>query len=330
MFNGSLIRTGADYGVWTKVTVSGRCDYQFVSGFGDHNGLLGTLDREGHLYLMESTSELRLVPHGPHLTHVVVAGNDRVAAVLAQEPTSRLGCVVEFSSFANFRTWYGNATPDLNLVIKRYGIPGHVSQLVANATTFACLNHEGEVYTWGDARHRSLGRSSSGQSSGAFAEPGLVHALGGVKVTRISAGGFMTAALSEDGAAYLWGTGSPGKADSIQLLKEIDPSEVALIQILPSDGETTEPLDIRDLAVGDGHIVVLTDDGAVYTAGENTNGQLGLGSTKPFRDTWSRVKTDSRLHCIGVRAGPKCTFAKVSQAGHRADESPNLTALSAS
>lgn len=295
--------------MWSHITVLDQAVEDITNAFGDHNGMLGALDKENRLYLLQDTSELHpaFKPGvSPWITHVAVAGNGSFAASIHKEGSDHFTEVAEFSSYVEFEEWYTAPPEEAVNFGKRHRVPGRPHQLVASATAFICLTEAGEVYTWGDSRHRSLARSTLSPGSKAE-EPGLVEALGGIKIVKISAGSWMIAALSEDGAVYLWGIGTPGKNTCIKTLRDVDSSEVALVDIW--DNEKEDPLDIVDVAVGDGHVVVVVESGRIFGIGENGNGQLGLGDGRCFMEDWVETAMDAGQRWTAVHAGAKCTLA---------------------
>lgn len=159
------------------------------------------------------------------------------------------------------------------------------------------------MYSWGDARYSSLGRSIADAPA---ERPGPIEALGGLKIKKIACGGWLNAALSEDGACYLWGAGAPGTDQTIRCLREAGAGEVVLVELSFERG--TEPLDILDVAVGDNYIVLLAEGNLCFAAGENRNGQLGLGHFDHFVDDWTQIPLGaSRVY--SVVCGPKSTYA---------------------
>jgi hypothetical protein len=303
--NGQIIRHGN-----TNITLNSPLP-DLCSGFGDHNGLLGVLSRkeciafaeesqvEVHTALEDSLSD----DETPSISHLVVAGNGHVVAISksAGSPDS----ILEFTSFDNFRQWFDDEANAYHEPPASHVVPGLVVQLDANVTGFVCLTEDGNIYTWGDARHSSLGRSVSETEA---RSPGLVESLAGIKIKKISTDGWITAALSEDGAAYLIGTATPGTQHSISCLRELDPLQAALVEIKEGD----EELDILDVAVGDGHVLLLTQGGRIFAAGDNRNGQLGLGQkASSFVQDWSEVKVPGQGRCVAVYAGPKSSFFRL-------------------
>lgn len=304
--NGQLIRYGS-----TNIQLESPLPDP-ISAFGDHNGLLGFLNREGKTaFVVGEQVEVHVLStsitpdgHVPCIAHLAIAGNGHVAVAVTSTNSRECG-VMEFDSFETFRWWYEDQANDKYGPTALHNVPSRIAQLIANVTGFVCLTRDGNVYTWGDARHNSLGRSVAETEANT---PGLVDSLAGIKIKKISSDGWMTAALSEDGAAYLFGTATPGTRDSITCLHDIESTEAALVDI----GEGGEPLDILDIAVGDGHVVLLVQNGRVFAAGENQNGQLGLGQNSTrFVQDWTEVEMPGHRQCTAVHAGPKTSFFEI-------------------
>ncbi|KAF2718459.1 RCC1/BLIP-II, partial [Polychaeton citri CBS 116435] len=269
------------------------------SGFGDHEGLLGCLDAEGRLYIVTSndgpsslgrrhgTLVCQSTAKSPLLSHVAMAGNGRVAATFKQAPNAGLTHVVEFEGLTVLLEYYRNPTGEENYPASHWMVGGKAKQLLGNIATFALLTERGEVWTWGDPRHQSLGRKITNSSEGGVSmtsgAPGLVDALGGVKIAKIAMGGWMSAAVSEEQSAYIWGSGMPGAGLSIRI-KDYSVSEVAMIE-LPGE-EVGSPFDVADVGVGEGHIVVLVKGGRAFGVGNNENAQLGLPGSEKFVPDW--------------------------------------------
>jgi hypothetical protein len=291
----------------------------FKSPFGsDQHGLIGCLDSDGRVLLLSGPGpdgKTTLAPTGdsnsPPISNLALAGNERVAVTFKQAPHARLTHIAEFASFENFKKWHSDPSSAENYPAEHHMLPGRPKQLLANGANFILLMEEGEVYTWGDPRFRTLARPISGEDTVPAGKPGIVDALGGLNIASIQCGpgvGWLASALSEDGALYLWGTPMPGEDGFIRCLSDAGPGEVALVEIIP--GTNAEPLDIVSASIGRNHVAVVTDGGHVFVVGDNGNGQLGLVKEKTFVEEWTRVPS---LHGIRrVVAGPKATFALAS------------------
>lgn len=107
--------------------------------------------------------------------------------------------------------------------------------------------------------------------------PTEVEALAGIKISKISAGGWHSLALSEFGDLYAWGWNDTGQLG----IKESSNNESlqsyaipTLVDIFDENGITVNS-DIKDIACGSRHSAVLLEDDSVWTSGHNKYGQLG-------------------------------------------------------
>jgi hypothetical protein len=289
-----------------------------ASPFGDDvDGLLGFLDPQGQVRLLSDPPEqdnatAAFIPSGgsdaPRISNLAISGNGKVALTFKQAPNGQLTHVAEFISFETFTKWHNDPSNADNYPAAHHMLPGRPNQLLANGGNFIMLMESGEVYTWGDPRFRTLARPTAGSDSTPAEKPGLVEALGGLKIESVQCGpgvGWLASALSEDGALYLWGTTMPGEDGALECLREAGPGEVALVEIL-SD-HNGEPADIVSAAIGRNHVAVVTEAGHLFVVGDNGNGQLGLGNEQPFAEDWTQVSSLSKIS--RVVSGPKSTFA---------------------
>lgn len=141
--------------------------------------------------------------------------------------------------------------------------------------------------------------------------PGLVSDLSdiGEPIKMVAAGGYTLAALTEGGGLYLWGMQSPGSQSRHQAFADLS----GIPNYVEVDGEK----DVQDIALGESHAIALTTDGCVYVVGDNTNGQLGLGSdSKSPVESWLKVPFNSPQgwNIVGVEAGPRSSFIVTAKA----------------
>ncbi|KAF2629539.1 hypothetical protein BU25DRAFT_268523 [Macroventuria anomochaeta] len=172
------------------------------------------------------------------------------------------------------------------------------TQLVTNATTTTALSPSGLVYTLTtDPRYPScLGRPYTGTSS---FEP--VPYLSETRITKIASGGYMTAAISEDGELFLWGQANPGTAEELGVLHRLDyDSDAAMKRETVIWGDTVQDENVKclnihidgrdaiayDVAIGFGHMLVAAkgedEEHVVFSAGCGAEGQLGIGRADDF------------------------------------------------
>ncbi|KAK4555600.1 hypothetical protein LTR86_007353 [Recurvomyces mirabilis] len=296
------------------------------SAIGNHNGLLACLTNTGALLTAEPDPRYNQTSHlknlttesSPHLSHLALATNDRVAVTFKQAPNGNLCHVLEFNTFDNFVAWYDDPSAEQSRPASHHMLPGRPKQLSAGAATFLLLMESGEVYSWGDSRYRSLGRAVAGGGEVATVPadtPGPIYALGGLDVEKIVCGGWLSAALCRDGGGYLWGSARPsGGEHEIACLREVSSAaELALIDFHDDDGEAT---DVVDVAVGTAHVVVVLKEASgqsrVSVAGNNEDGQLGIDSDTKFTEDWTEVSELSGQAIGQVVCGPRSTYITTS------------------
>lgn len=137
-----------------------------------------------------------------------------------------------------------------------------IVDVCAGAMHTVCLTSDGEVYTYGCNDEGALGRDTS--NDGSEFTPAKVEIPG--KVVQISAGDSHTAALTEDGRAFLWGNFRDSKGG--MGLQVQDQKQISPLHILPL-------VSVSTIASGSDHLALLSCDGHLYTCGCGEQGQLG-------------------------------------------------------
>jgi alpha-tubulin suppressor-like RCC1 family protein len=163
------------------------------------------------------------------------------------------------------------------------------------------LTSTGVIYSWGSNEVGELGNGSD--SGDADATPTPVTAPHGVEFTSISTGGNAATATSTDGTHYVWGDNLNG-----QLLLS-NPSLQYTSTPQPIDNTTGKAF-VR-LEVGTVFSLGLTADGSIYAWGNNTDGELGNGTTNPSAPQLSPVEVDAPANVTftGVTAGAFAAYA---------------------
>jgi alpha-tubulin suppressor-like RCC1 family protein len=127
------------------------------------------------------------------------------------------------------------------------------------------LTSTGHVYAWGLNGVGELGLGSTANSS----TPKLLTFATGTVVTAISAGYAHALALTASGAVYSWGYNATGQLGDGTGTTRTSPVAVHL----PAGTSVTA------IAAGVAHSVAATASGSVLAWGDNTNGELGNGTT---------------------------------------------------
>ena len=121
----------------------------------------------------------------------------------------------------------------------------------------------GKVYSFGSGDFGRLGHGDNLPHKTAK----LVEILRDKDVRKITCGERHTVALTAEGSIYSWGYGGDGQLGHGDYQVQTLP---ALVTALRSEH-------IVDIACGDKHTAAITSGGDLYTWGENSRGQLGLG-----------------------------------------------------
>lgn len=188
-----------------------------------------------------------------------------------------------------------------------------VIAIAAGAMHNVCLRKIGEVMTFGCNDEGALGRDTT--KEGSETVPGTVELPG--KAIQVTAGDSHTAALLEDGRVFAWGTfrdthGSMGLT--------VKGNERFPIEILPN-------VKVVKIASGNDHLVLLSENGRIYTCGRGEQGQLGrVAARTASRNSRQGIgllltpgivefKISKKLQFDDIWAGHFCTFAKENQKG---------------
>ncbi|KAG5897066.1 hypothetical protein JTB14_025882 [Gonioctena quinquepunctata] len=132
-----------------------------------------------------------------------------------------------------------------------------------------CITDDDNVWSWGDGDYGKLGR---GGSDGCKV-PMKIESLAGLGVIKVECGSQFSVALTRSGSVYTWGKGDyhrlgHGTGDHVRR-----PKKVAALQ-----GKK-----IISIATGSLHCVACSDEGEVFTWGDNDEGQLGDGTTNAIQ-----------------------------------------------
>ncbi|CAK0784231.1 hypothetical protein CVIRNUC_007435 [Coccomyxa viridis] len=122
--------------------------------------------------------------------------------------------------------------------------------------------YSGKIACWGNGDQGRLGLGNNSGSS----VPRLLSALKEAVLVGVSCGGAHTAAVAEDGSAFLWGLNDDGQL--------VHGSDSPYLQV---PHEALIPEAITQVACGNRHTLFLSDTSCVWAAGDNKRGQLGLG-----------------------------------------------------
>jgi alpha-tubulin suppressor-like RCC1 family protein len=280
------------------VTISGKTITQVAAGF-EHSIALasdGTMytwgyNDFGQLGNGSNTSSnvpVEVTISGKIITQVAAGGYHSIA--LASDGTLYTWGYNAFGQLGDGSTTSSNVPVAVTISGKT------ITQVAAGIYHSIVLASDGAVYTWGNNYYGQLGNNSNTDSN----VPVAVYTSGVLSdktITQVAAGYYHSIALASNGAVYTWGYNDSGQLGDGSNTSSNVPVEVYTSGVL--SGKT-----ITQVAVGFNHCIALASDGAVYTWGDNSYGQLGDGST-----TNSNVPVAVDLSLMGPLPVELTTFA---------------------
>ncbi|XP_078053487.1 RCC1 domain-containing protein 1 isoform X2 [Augochlora pura] len=131
------------------------------------------------------------------------------------------------------------------------------------------LAENGDVYSMGMGTRGQLGHNDLEDCD----NPKLIEALAGLKVVQISAMGWHSAVVTDQGDLYTWGWNTNGELG----LPSMDSKVVAVPTLVDFTDDQNEVVEtcVKKVECGNTFTLCRTDDGAFWGSGCNKYGQLG-------------------------------------------------------
>jgi len=201
-------------------------------------------------------------------------------------------------------------------------VPGKVPVVQVALGEFhgLALTAEGRLLGWGEAQGPEVGFASMAledpkirshlPSSISFKQP-QPRLLDMPLVKAIAAGGYHSAAITEDGLLWTWGSNSYGQLGLGCSQKELpEANSPRPVHFFGHEGRASKAAKV---SLGGIHSAVVDEEGALFTFGDNRRGQCGQGSLTML-DQPTALPLPGR--CAGVGCGGFFTFFEVeSQSG---------------
>ncbi|XP_018107775.1 probable E3 ubiquitin-protein ligase HERC6 isoform X2 [Xenopus laevis] len=156
------------------------------------------------------------------------------------------------------------------------------------------LLKDGSLFSCGQNPNGQLGRKSNNSSIE------QISSLEAQTIVDVSCGTNHSVAVCDEGEIYSWGDGSEGQLGTgIFSSKNFKPKRISGLS-------NTK---IMQISCGNFHSVALSEDGRVFSWGQNKCGQLGLGSQIINQATPQLVKSLKGIPLVQVTAGGSQSFA---------------------
>ena len=200
-----------------------------------------------------------------HIITQVAAGDEHTVLLTSE------GAVLTFGKNENGRT--GHGTTEGNQTTPRI-VGGclegkRVVYVAAGDAHTACIDEDGDLYTWGKGKYGRLGHGNERNLS----SPKLVEVMVGKKCSSVACGGHHTLIIAEKGKVYSCGQGNNGQLGHCDTENRLKPTLIKA----PFEGRI-----IEQVACGFTHSMALCPEGILYTWGTGEHGRLGHGSESQY------------------------------------------------
>lgn len=220
----------------------------------------------------------------------IAAGRNHALALLQD------GTVVAWGANASGQLGTGTFNSPTPLPVP---LTGTIVGVAAGSAHSVALTDAGAVWAWGNNINGELGNLSAGLFGGPTPVPVLDVAGSGAitGVTAISARGFHTLALRQNGTLVGWGQNNAGELGNGTTNQASRPVAV------------TGLTNVVGVDIGSNHAVALTADGKVWAWGHRGQGQVGDGSFTGQQLTPRELGLADQV--VAVAAGASASFALV-------------------
>ncbi|KAM4709463.1 putative E3 ubiquitin-protein ligase HERC6 [Discoglossus pictus] len=156
------------------------------------------------------------------------------------------------------------------------------------------LLEDGTIFSCGCNKSGQLGRKNNSSNLD------QIHALEAQTIIDVSCGHDHSVAVCSQGNVYSWGDGSEGQLGNGQFMKQcVSPKRITELS----------KIKIIQIACGHFHSIALSEDGKVFSWGQNSAGQLGLGKQIPNQARPQLVTSLKGIPLAQVTAGGSQSFA---------------------
>lgn len=159
------------------------------------------------------------------------------------------------------------------------GLPADIVGVTADGKTSFAVTSDGRVFGWGQSDKGQLLQGTDNGDGTFTADPADVPTpveLTGLPsgVIDVKGGARWVVALTADGDVYAWGPNDEGPTGGL----DGDPDAESDVSFLPTKIAELDDVNIVEIQTGPNSIIAVSDTGAVYAWGSNSDGRLGFAS----------------------------------------------------
>ena len=199
-----------------------------------------------------------------------------------------------------------------------------IVQIDAGAEHSLALTVDGTVYSWGSGASGQLGNNTTANSSTPVAVNTTGTPMAGKAVVQIDAGGKHSAALAEDGTAYMWGQNTSGQLGNNTTSNS--PAPVSVVIDKPSSLASAAPkvtfggLEATNIQIVDSTKMIVTNPahavGLVPVSVDLGDGDTAYQATKSNGYTYITVpNAPTNLTAVPLENGIKLNWTTPSDSG---------------
>lgn len=148
-----------------------------------------------------------------------------------------------------------------------------IVKLACSSDFVLALSKKGELFGWGNTEYGQI----PGYNGQQCCNPKFIDTGNIGPIKSIASGGSFCIAVNENGHVYVWGYGLLGMGPNVMK----SPKPVQLEPTLFGQNQFNINSKVTSVAAGLFHLAAVTNNGELYTWGQNKCGCLGFGNDKP-------------------------------------------------
>lgn len=254
-----------------------------IIGIENGNGVSYAVAADGTLYAWGSNTngQLGTGDQDERLVPTAVAALAEETVVAATSGTSHTLALTEDGKVYAFGSNTDNqvdGSDDRRVIdpVQVEGLPEDIVAVTADGKTSFAVTSDGRVFGWGQSDKGQLLQGTDNGDGTFTADPADVATpveLTGLpdNVIDVKGGARWAVALTEDGDVYAWGPNDEGPTGGL----DGDPATESDVSFLPTKIAELDDINVVEIQTGPNSIIAVSDTGAVYTWGSNSDGRLG-------------------------------------------------------